>query len=132
MKWYGEKGMFLPCRCAACIKAGKTKGQSNSQRPYNNNDGSQTQMCNMHDPEVVDTMLCGFDPAVLDLSNRLKNLTVSWCSRCGAHYELEFIQPNDMLCDSCSGLDDSVRYPSGDELVITPPPAGSSALMIEL
>ena len=132
VKWYGEKGMFLPRRCAVCIKAGKTKGQSNAQKPYNSNGGSQTQMCDMHDPEAVDTMLCGFDPAVLDLTNRFQKLTVSWCSRCGAHFELEYIRSNDMLCDSCSELDDSVRYPSDDELVITPPPAGSSALMIEL
>ena len=88
-------------------------------------------MCNTHDPEAVDTMLCGFDPAVLDLSNRFKNPNVSWCSRCGAHYELESIRSNDMLCDSCSDLDDSARYPSDDELVITSPPADSSALMIE-
>jgi hypothetical protein len=57
VKWYGEKGMFLPRRCDDCIKAGKTKGQSNSQRPYNSNGGSQTQMCDMHDLEAVDTML---------------------------------------------------------------------------
>ena len=87
---------------------GKTKGQSNAQRPYNSNGGSRTQMCDMHDPEAVDTMLCGFDPAVLDLTNRFQKLTVSWCSWCGAHYELEYIRSNDMLCDSCSELDDSV------------------------
>ena len=60
VKWYGEKGMFLPRRCAVCIKAGKTKDQPNGQRPYNNNGGSQTQMCDMidmHDLEAVDTMI---------------------------------------------------------------------------
>ena len=120
VKWYGEKGMFLPRRCDVCIKGGKTKSQSNGQRPYN---ATQSNMCDMHDPEAVDTMLCGFDPAVLDLSNRFENLTISWCSRCGVRHELGQIRSLDMLCDDCSSLGDSIRYPSDEELVIEPPPS---------
>ena len=130
VKWYGEKGMFLPRRCDVCIKGGKTKGQSNGQRPYNG--GTQSNMCDMHDPEAVDTMLCGFDPAALDLSNRFESLTISWCSRCGVRHELGQIRSLDMLCDDCSSLGDSIRYPSDEELVIEPPPIGSMSMMIEL
>ena len=132
VKWYGQKGMFLPRRCDDCIKTGKTKGPSSGQRPYNATGNSQTQMCDMHDPEAVDTMLCGFDPDVLDLTNRFQKLTLSWCTRCGAHYELDQMRSLNMLCASCFTLDDNSGYHSHDELIITPPPAESMALMIEI
>ena len=132
VKWYGQKGMFLPRRCDDCIKAGKTKGPPNGQKPYNATGNSQTQMCDMHDPEAVDTLLCGFDPDALDLTNRFQKLTLSWCTRCGAHYELDQMRSLNMLCANCFTLDGDNEHHDHDELVITPPPAESMALMIEI
>ena len=53
VKWYKDKGMFLPRRCDVCIKSGKTKSQFNGQRTFGN--GTQSNLCDMHDPEAVDT-----------------------------------------------------------------------------
>lgn len=131
VKWYHSKGMFLPKRCTDCIKSGKRV-----HRPgFGQTSGSgntQTQLCDMHDPEAVDTLLCAFEGTEPDMTHETNGTSI-WCTQCGVETLFDASAHNGLWCNTCN---QQLEVPTStgleEPLTIVPPPTGNASMMIEL
>ena len=130
VKWYAEKGMFLPKRCEDCIKAGKRVTRTSSG-PGQTGLGPQAHMCSSEDPEAVDTLLCSDTGARPEQGSTQAN-TLTWCIECGAQTMVVPFQCGSARCGDCLLLDSVNETASHTPIEIIPPPTGPCSLMIEL
>ena len=138
--WYKERGLSLPRRCPDCIKGGRRNGSKpGAQRPGSD---TQTKLCDMHDPEAVDALMCSVEGASInqyavegvysaDVGPQVAAATVSWCVRCNAQFELTASWRHQILCGNCIDWND-IDFSSGLDVEIVPSAAGSTSLMLEL